>query len=416
MPNMKTTNKKPAYLTMLGEISTIKNEYKCILLRKEAIADFISDIKNGKLNANQIYDYIVHSDIYHYLSNQCNRYLYFYGNPEFKKFHTMREDFELSREMNLYYFIYNVLLNEFNVNNVNDNAGSKAIRSFFLVNFRSYIIRGIIVPESKRFYPRATDYTTELLTLFHKSAGYEYTVSEYFIEDIMDGVNATMKVNNSIYSKKEKADCISLKQAYTVWKTYSLSGKPPRFRNTDNEKVIQNSIQGLETQYVLNSTATQIKDVLSDELTIEKVKETAEELFKEKELEFFNYWFDKTIFDNDLMSSANRRKGVTEFNKVIEKFSERGQWGDIQMKINKQRIMLINSLAKQHLIFPENYIIPSKGYSHRLFNLMQKQEKKAEAEVVDFSEKRNDIVNRKYISSDIIFELEEDNNIHSLAL
>lgn len=136
MPNMKTINKKPAYLTMLGKISTIKHEYKCILLRKEAIADFISDIKNKKLNTNQIYDYIVHSDIYHYLSNQCNRYLYFYGKPEFKKFHTMREYFELSREMNLYYFIYNVLLNEFNVNNVNDDASSKAIRSFFLVNFR----------------------------------------------------------------------------------------------------------------------------------------------------------------------------------------------------------------------------------------------------------------------------------------
>ena len=293
----------------------------------------------------------------------------------------------------------------------------KQLGLFFLVNFRNYIIRGIIVPENKKFYPKATDYTTELLTLFHKSAGYEYTVSEYFIEDIMDGVNATMKINNSIYSKKEKADCISLKQAYTVWKTYSLSGKPPKFRNADNEKAIQDSIQGLETQYAINSTKTQIKDVLSDELTIEKVRETAEELFDEKELEFFNYWFDKTIFDNDLMSSASRRKGVTEFNRIIEKFSERGQWGDIQLKVNKQRIALINSLAEQHLVFPENYIVPSKGYSHRLFNLMQEQEKEIEAGVVDFSEKRNDIVNKKYISSDIIFELEKKNsNIHSLAL
>lgn len=208
-----------------------------------------------------------------------------------------------------------------------------------------------------------------------------------------------------------------MKQAYTVWKTYSLSSKPPRFRNTDNEKAIQDSIQGLETQYAINSTETQVKDVLSDELTIEKVRETAEELFDEKELEFFNYWFDKTIFDNDLMSSASRRKGVTEFNRIIEKFSERSQWGDIQLKVNKQRIALINSLAEQHLVFPENYIVPSKGYSHRLFNLMQEQEKEIEAGVVDFSEKRNDIVNKKYISSDIIFELEKKNsNIHSLAL
>lgn len=136
---------------------------------------------------------------------------------------------------------------------------------------------------------------------------------------------------------------------------------------------------------------------MSDELTIEKVRETAEELFDEKELEFFNYWFDKTIFDNDLMSSASRRKGVTEFNRIIEKFSERGQWGDIQLKVNKQRIALINSLAEQHLVFPENYIALSKGYSHRLFNLMQEQEKEIEAGIVDFSEKRNDIVNKKYI-------------------
>lgn len=417
MSDIKTINKKPAYLTMLEEISDNKNEYTCILLRREAILDFIFDIKNKKLNVNQIYNYIVHSDIYYYLSNQCNRYLYFYGNPEFKKLHTMRENFELSREMNLYYFIYNILLNDFNVSNINDNASSKTIKSFFLINFKNYIIRGIIVPESKKFYPKATDYTTELLTLFHKSAGYEYTVSEYFIEDIMDGVNATMEFNNSIYSKKEKAGHISLKQAYTVWKTYSLSSKPPKFRNTDNEKAIQDSIQELETQYAINSTETQIKDVLSDELTIEKVRETAEELFDEKELEFFNYWFDKTIFDNDLMSSASRRKGVTEFNRIIEKFSERGQWGDIQLKVNKQRIALINSLAEQNLVFPENYIVPSKGYSHRLFNLMQEQEKKIEAGVVDFSEKRNDIINKKYISSDIIFELEKKNsNIHSLAL
>lgn len=418
--NKETIKKEaPTYLR-LKDVYHFRKNHGCILTRYEAIKDFVSDIRNQNLGADQVYDYIVNSDLYNYLSNQCNRYIRFYGNPEFKDFYEMRENFNISKEINLYKFVYNILLNEFNVNNTgNLKAESRTIKAFFMVNLKHYLIHDIIVPESKRFYSRATDYTTELLTLFHKSAGYEYPISEYYIEDIMDGINNTIEVNNSVYGKNEKAKNIPLKTAYTVWRAYTPSGKHPKFKDENNRKKITDYLRNSELQFSKNSTSTNPKDVFSNELTIEKVKKAAESLFDGKDLDFFNYWFDKAIFDNDLMSSSNGRPHKKEFKEAIRKFAEEEcSWGDIQDKINKQRIKLINILSEQNLVFPENYIVPSKGYSHRLFNLMQEQEKKAEAEIVDFSEKRNDIVNRKYISSNIIYDLgsADCNNIHSLAL
>lgn len=420
---IENTNKKifrketPAYLK-LKDVYHFRKDHGCILTKYEAIKDFISDIKNENLNINQVYDYIINSDLYNYLSNQCNRYIHFYGNPEFKDFYEMRENFKFSKEINLYKFIYNILLNEFNVNNTGDlKAESRTIKAFFMVNLKHYLIHDVIVPESKKFYPRATDYTTELLTLFHKSAGYEYPISEYYIEDIMDGINITMEINSSIYGKNKKVKNIVLKTAYTVWRAYTPSGNYPKFKNEENRKKITDYLRNSELQFSKNSTSTNPKDVFSNELTIEKVKKAAESLFDGKDLNFFNYWFDKTIFDNDLMSSSTGRACKKEFKEIFNEFTgEEYQWKDIQDKINKQRIKLINILSEQNLVFPENYIVPSKGYSHRLFNLMQEQEKKAEAEIVDFSEKRNDIVNRKYISSNIIYDLgsADCNNIHSI--
>lgn len=416
----KGTIKKetPTYLR-LKDVYHFRKDYGCILTRYEAIKDFISDIRDQNLSADQAYDYIVNSDLYNYLSNQCDRYIHFYGNPEFKNFYEMRENFNISKEINLYKFIYNILLNEFNMNNTgNSKAESRTIKAFFMINLKHYLIHDIIVPESKRFYSRATDYTTELLTLFHKSAGYEYPISEYYIEDIMDGINNTIEVNNSVYGKNEKAKSIplkTLKTAYTVWRAYTPSGNHPKFKDENNRKEIADYLRNSELQFSKNSTSTNPKDVFSNELTIEKVKEAAENLFDGEDLDFFNYWFDKAIFDNDLMSSSSGRPH--KFKEVIRKFAgEECSWGDIQNKINEQRIKLISTLSEQHLIFPENYIVPSKGYSHRLFNSLQKQERKTRIEVVDFSEKRNDILNRKYISSNIIYNLEsaDCNNIHSI--
>lgn len=90
--------------------------------------------------------------------------------------------------------IYNVITDKFDEDlweeRRNKGVAEKvAIQSFFIKNLKNTIIRDTLVPFSKMDYPMATDYTTELLVLFHKSAGYSRRICKYMIEDIADHIN-----------------------------------------------------------------------------------------------------------------------------------------------------------------------------------------------------------------------------------
>ena len=61
--NKETIKKEtPTYLR-LKDVYHFRKDYGCILTRYEAIKDFISDIIDQNLSADQAYDYIVNSDL-----------------------------------------------------------------------------------------------------------------------------------------------------------------------------------------------------------------------------------------------------------------------------------------------------------------------------------------------------------------
>lgn len=270
-----------------------------------------------------------------YLMNQDTRYSEFYGQPEFKNvLLQFGDDIRSSKQERVMMLIYNVITDRCNEDLWKERRSKEvtekvAIQSFFMKNLKNAIIRDTLVPFSKMDYLMATDYTTDLLVLFHKSAGYSRHICKYMIEDIAEHVNNAynmLKNARHAESKTGREKNCSLKVAYKLWQVYAPFGESPRFRD---EKI-------------------------SSDLDYNIVVETAKTIFTtEQEMRLFSYWFNAGYFDNNCKSSAPAQLGTSERMKEIKELGydlEARKWSVIQNDINKQRAKLISALRSSNSI------------------------------------------------------------------
>ena len=369
------------------------------LLNYTEITFLRKQIKEKIITTPQLLFIISRSDLMKILMNQDTRYSEFYGQPEFKNvLLQFGDDIRNSKQERVMMLIYNVITDKFDEDlweeRRNKGVAEKvAIQSFFIKNLKNTIIRDTLVPFSKMDYPMATDYTTELLVLFHKSAGYSRRICKYMIEDIADHINhAYSMLKNTRHAKNKtgrEKNC-SLKVAYKLWQVYAPFGESPRFRDEKNrERLIKNETK-IINQFCEHSIKASADVIISSDLDYNVVVETAKKIFTTKqEMRLFFYWFNAGYFDNNCKSSSSAQLGTSERMKEIEELGynlEARKWSVVQKDINKQRAKLISALRSSNLInFDSLSAYPTK-YTNKLLKLAYENDKQVEKAKSNYSQ------------------------------
>lgn len=391
------------------------------LLTYDSIKNIQKMIKSKILGQGRITEIILNSDLYAYLNMYDNRYIEVFGNPEFDVLKEYREDLKAIASSRILTFIYQTLKKGFSIpaaksTRQNDIPETASIKSFFLKNFKGLLIRDCLLPISQYEYPIATAYTQELLTLFHRSAGYDRKISKYTIEDIQHHINASYNSKREDDENK-KSKTISLKTAYTVWNAYTKYGETPKFKTEYARSKVIKMLWEDCNKNVHFKTAARETEIISADLDYVTIDNIAKEKFESKDYEFFKWWFDKTYFTNDTMSYAHVLQSNPTLKAEIDSFGiDSSKWSPVQTKINDQRITLICELKDLNLIREESRNTIS-AYTKRLLNSMESYEKNiyeknmfevedtCNSNILSFESKKKELEERLTLKDNLFFDI-----------
>lgn len=369
------------------------------LLNYTEITFLRKQIKEKMITTPQLLFIISRSDLMRILMNQDTRYSEFYGQPEFKNvLLQFGDDIRSSKQERVMMLIYNVITDRFDEDLWKERRSKgvtegTAIKSFFVKNLKNVIIRDTLIPFSKMDYPMATDYTTELLALFHKSAGYSRHICKYMIEDIADHINNAynmLKNARHVENKAGREKNCSLKVAYKLWQVYAPFGESPKFRDEKNREKINKNETKIINKFCEHSISASADTIISSDLDYNIVVETAKTIFTtEQEMRLFSYWFNAGYFDNNCKSSAPAQLGTSERIQEVEELGynlDARKWSVVQNDINGQRAKLINALRSSNLINFDNLLAYPTKYTNKLLNLVYEDDKHTETAKLNYAQ------------------------------
>lgn len=421
--------------TCLKVCRTNEGDMQYALTDFASIEAFQREVKERRISKPEAFDIISNSVLYREFRTQDARYTQFYGQPEFRFFlHDYKEDLEVVKNERIINFIYDILINHFDVVSAKERklpntTERMVIRSFLLKSFKGFIIRKVLLPIGQERYPLATIYTTELLNLFHKSAGYEHHIAGYCIEDIAEHITNAYKTNAEKAGREEYTVC-TLNMAYTVWEAYSpFNGNGPKFRKKKNQDKVFEHLKNVANTFTTNTSAVTAKRVISDELTYNMIIDIAKNLFSGDDLgdnsgdnyNFFVAWFDKCYFGNDCMSSSTGRAcSKNHWDGLVKEGIVKDTWKNAQDRITKQRAELIAYLAKEGLvniealqdsdnsIYTKKLLVRTEKLTNTQIGLSERKNCKEKAlNPIDFITERNRIYEKNTLAQNLLFDLKD---------